>query len=354
MTKKRIGILTSGGDCPGLNCAIRAAVNHATLTYGYETVGIPYATRGLLERKASALAPDGANSFHGFDPLQCLGGTILGSINKGDTLARTREIAAGYEDLGLDATIAIGGDGSLTILRQLAIQGNWNLVAVPKTIDNDVALTQQSLGFDSAVNTVTEALERLSFTAASHDRAIVVEVMGRQSGHLALHAGIAGGADAILIPEIPYRFADLVRHIDNMRQQRQRRFAILVVAEGVADATDADETSSDRQGGISHYIARRLCDLSAGQIETRVTVLGHVQRGGLPSALDRIMAAMLGKAAVDFVARENYDCMASWQNGRPVCVPLEAVVRHSPISVDPDGDLVRTARALGTYIGEAA
>jgi ATP-dependent phosphofructokinase / diphosphate-dependent phosphofructokinase len=201
--KKRIGILTSGGDCPGLNCVIRAAVSHATLTFNWEVVGIPYATQGLLERQTVPLNIHGWD-LRGIDPLINMGGTILGSINKGDTLTAAPAILASYEALGLDALIAVGGDGSLKIIHELANMGNWNLVAIPKTIDNDVALTERAIGFDTAVNTVVDAINRLTFTAASHDRVMIVEVMGRTAGHLALHSGIAGGADVILIPEVPY------------------------------------------------------------------------------------------------------------------------------------------------------
>jgi ATP-dependent phosphofructokinase / diphosphate-dependent phosphofructokinase len=198
-TQKRLGILTSGGDCPGLNAVIRAVVSHATLAYDWQVLGIPYATQGLLERQVIPLQ---MHSFdlRGIDPLLSMGGTILGTINHGDTLARLDEILASYCALQLDALIGIGGDGSLAILSQLALQGNWQFIAIPKTIDNDIALTERAIGFDTAVNTITDALNRLTFTAASHDRVMVVEVMGREAGHLALHSGIAGGADVILIP----------------------------------------------------------------------------------------------------------------------------------------------------------
>jgi 6-phosphofructokinase 1 len=352
MGKKRIGILTSGGDCPGLNFAIRAVVSHATITYDYEVLGIPYATQGLLERKAIALPSYCLSYLHGIDPLLCIGGTILGSLSKGDTLDRAEEIIAGYFDLALDAVIAIGGDGSMAILRELAQRGNWNLVMIPKTIDNDVALTRQSLGFNSAVTTVTESLERLSFTAASHDRAIVVEVMGRSAGHLALNSGIAGGADAILIPEIPYSITNLSRHIDQLREEHERRFALIVASEGVKGAIDVPYASNDCAMGISQYIAEQVSQHTQGNMETRVTVLGHVQRGGLPSALDRIMGSALGKTAVDLVAQDCYDQMVAWREGEPIGVPLQSVVEQSPLSVNPHCELVQTARALGTYMGE--
>jgi len=355
MGKKRIGILTSGGDCPGLNCAIRSVLSHATLTYDYEVLGIPYATEGLRERKAISFPSYCVSYLHGIDPLLCVGGTILGSINKGDdeTLGSADEIIGGYKDLGLDALIAIGGDGSMAILRELARKGDWNLVVIPKTIDNDVALAHQSLGFNSAVSTVTEALERLSFTAASHDRALVVEVMGRTAGHLALNSGIAGGADVILIPEIPYSLASMARHIDRLREEQERRFAIIVVAEGVQNPIDvAMKTDENCAISVSQQIAQQISKYTKGHIDTRVTVLGHVQRGGLPCALDSIIGATLGKTAVDLVAQEKYDQMVAWRDGETVGIPLQEVVDQSPLLVDPNCNLVQTARALGTYVGE--
>jgi ATP-dependent phosphofructokinase / diphosphate-dependent phosphofructokinase len=194
---KQLGILTSGGDCPGLNAVIRAVVSHATLTYDWQVFGIPYATQGLLARQ---VIPLHVHSFdlRGIDPLLSMGGTILGTINKGNTLACIDEIVASYQALQLDALIGIGGDGSIAILSQLALHGNWQFIAIPKTIDNDVAFTERAIGFDTAVSTITDALNRLTFTAASHDRVMVVEVMGREAGHLALHAGIAGGADVVI------------------------------------------------------------------------------------------------------------------------------------------------------------
>lgn len=314
--RKRIGILTSGGDCPGLNAVIRAVVSHATLTYDWEVLGIPYATQGLLEGKVTALTMHGLD-LRGIDPLLSMGGTILGTINKGDTLAHAGEIIAGYQALELDALIGIGGDGSISILHNLARQGNWNFVAIPKTIDNDVALTERSVGFDTAVNTITDALNRLTFTAASHDRVMIVEVMGRKAGHLALQAGIAGGADVILIPEIPYSIEGICEHIAQLRDRCWRKFAIVVVAEGieaVKASSDCDESCHPTpKCGMGQYIADHITRCSTKKIETRVSVLGHIQRGGIPSALDRLVATAFGKTAVDLVAQGQYD---QWWLGR--------------------------------------
>lgn len=351
-TQKQLGILTSGGDCPGLNAVIRAVVAHAILSYNWQVFGIPYATEGLLERQLIPLCLHSFN-LRGIDPLLSMGGTILGTINKGNTLAHIDEITASYQELGLDALIGIGGDGSLTILSQLALHGNWNFIGIPKTIDNDVALTERSVGFDTAVNTVTEALNRLTFTAASHDRVMVVEVMGRDAGHLALQSGIAGGADAILIPEIPYSIEGVCRHLIEQRDRWQRRFAIIVVAEGIYPAYDSTHLPNDKPAcGRGQYIADCIAKYSAYPVDTRVSVLGHIQRGGIPTALDRLMAASFGKFAVDLIAQDQSHQMVAWQNGQATTVPLEQVCERSPSRVDPNDNLVQTARALGIYIGE--
>jgi ATP-dependent phosphofructokinase / diphosphate-dependent phosphofructokinase len=357
--QKRLGILTSGGDCPGLNAIIRAVVHHATLTYGWQVLGINYATVGLRERppKIVNLNVHGLD-IHGIDPLLSLGGTFLGTVNKGDPFDEA--IIAGYRELNLDALIGIGGDGSLKILHQLAQKGSWNLVAIPKTIDNDIALTERSVGFDTAVNTVTDALYRLTFTASSHDRVMIVEVMGRDAGHLALHAGIAGGADIILIPEIPYSIVSVCNKIAEQRDKWGRRFAIVVVAEGAKTEQGSvvvieginKERTLPRLGGIGHYIADQILRCSETiKPEIRVTVLGHVQRGGIPSALDRLLATAFGKAAVDLVAQEKYGQMVAWQNNQVVSVPLEEVLSQSSL-VNPNSFLIETAQALGIYVGE--
>ena len=350
--QKRLGILTSGGDCPGLNAVIRAVVSHATLTYNWQVLGIPYATRGLLERKT---IPLGIHSLdlRGIDPLLNMGGTILGSINKGDTLAHAEEIIAGYQALELDALIGIGGDGSLAILTQLQSLGNWQFVAIPKTIDNDVGQTERVVGFDTAVNTIVGALNPLTFTAASHDRVMIVEVMGRKAGHLALQSGIAGGADVILIPEIPYSIKAVCEHLAELRDRWGRRFGIIVVAEGAQIAVDSATYPSCEHPscGMGQYIADEIGYCTQHQIDIRVSVLGHIQRGGIPSALDRLMASAFGKAAVDLLADGRTAQMVAWKNGQVVAVPLAAVLACSPCLVDPNNFLVQTARSLNTYIG---
>ncbi|XGV97930.1 MAG: ATP-dependent 6-phosphofructokinase [Leptolyngbya sp. BL-A-14] len=350
--QKRLGILTSGGDCPGLNAVIRAVVSHATLTYDWQVFGIPYATQGLLERQTIPLH---VHSFdlRGIDPLLSMGGTILGTINKGNTLACMDDINASYQALKLDALIGIGGDGSIAILSQLALHGHWQFIAIPKTIDNDVALTERAIGFDTAINTITDALNCLTFTAASHDRVMVVEVMGREAGHLALHAGIAGGADVILIPEIPYTIKNACAHLRELRNRWQRRFAIVVVAEGIQPAQDANFLPNQKPScGRGQYIADCIAKVSSYPVDTRVSVLGHIQRGGIPSALDRLTAAAFGKTAVDLIATGQSNQMVAWQHGQVVAVPIQEVCHLNPCAVTPNSDLVQTARALGIYVGE--
>jgi ATP-dependent phosphofructokinase / diphosphate-dependent phosphofructokinase len=355
---KRIGILTSGGDCAGLNAAIRAVAHRAEGHYGWEVVGICRATQGLMSKPPDVMAL----TMPLTDSLLTAGGTILGTTNKGNPFAfpmadgtlcdRSVEIAQGYHELGLDAIIGIGGDGSLAILRRLAEIGNWNLVAIPKTIDNDLGLTERSIGFDTAVNIATEALDRLHFTAASHSRVMILEVMGRDAGHIAISAGIAGGADIILIPEVPYSIETICANIQ-ARQEKGQNFSVMVVAEAVRTETGEPVTSTDRSGqsrlgGIGNYLAERISSCSGA--ETRVTVLGHVQRGGIPSPLDRLIATAFGVAAVDLIADGKFDRMVAWQDRQVVSVPIEqAIAQYS--TVDPNGTLVRTARGMGICLG---
>jgi ATP-dependent phosphofructokinase / diphosphate-dependent phosphofructokinase len=356
---KRVGILTSGGDCAGLNAVIRAVVHRAIGTYNWDVIGIRQATQGLMVSPPQATQL----SIEKVDPLLIAGGTVLGTTNKGDPFAfpmpdgtlcdRSAEIVAGYHELQLDALVGIGGDGSMAILRQLAQQGGWNLVGIPKTIDNDVGITEHSIGFDTAVNIATEALDRLHFTAASHSRVMILEVMGRDAGHIAITAGIAGGADVILIPEIPYAIANVCNKISE-RQSQGKNYSLVIVSEAVK--TEDGQTISiakglgqNRLGGIGDYLAERISACSGA--ETRVTVLGHVQRGGTPSPLDRLVASAFGVAAVDLIAEEKYDHMVTWQNRQIVSVPIaDAIAQYQ--AVNPKGTLVKTARGLGIYLGD--
>lgn len=357
--RKRIGILTSGGDCAGLNAAIRAVTHCAVGVYGWEVLGIYQATQGLMTRppQAMRLEPNKVDS------LLMMGGTILGTTNKGNPFAfpmpdgslrdRSEEIIEGYHLLDLDALIGIGGDGSLAILRKIAQQGNINLIGIPKTIDNDVGITERSIGFDTAVNIATEAIDRLHFTAASHNRVMVVEVMGRDAGHIALNAGIAGGAHVILIPEITYKVENVCRYIKK-RQAQGLNYSIVVVSEAVC--TEAGETIEQtksfgecRLGGIGQYLTD--CIAKGTGAETRVTVLGHTQRGGIASPLDRILASSFGVAAVGLIAEAKYDHMVTWQQRQIISVPIAEAIQNYRI-VDPEDTLVKTARGLGICLGD--
>ena len=357
--QKRIGILTSGGDCAGLNAAIRGAVCRAVGTYGWKVLGIRQATMGLMNSPPDFIPLE----IEKVDELLIMGGTFLGTTNTGDPFAfpmpdgstrdRSSEIISGYHQLGLDCLIVIGGDGSMDIVRKIAQKGGMNLVAIPKTIDNDVGSTERSIGFDTAVNIATESLDRLHFTAASHNRVMILEVMGRDAGHIAISAGIAGGAHIILIPEIPYSLESICEKIRE-RQESGQNYSLVIVSEAVK--TEDGETIKNinrlgqtRYGGVGQYLADKICACSGA--ETRVTVLGHIQRGGTPSPLDRLTGSVFGVAAVDLIAEGKYDSMVSWQNRQVVSVPIpEAIGKYS--TVDPDGMLVKTARGLGICLGD--
>jgi ATP-dependent phosphofructokinase / diphosphate-dependent phosphofructokinase len=355
---KIIGILTSGGDCAGLNAAIRGAVSRAQ-GYGWRVLGIRQGTMGLLRRPVEydELGPEACDSA-----MLRLGGTILGTTNKGDPFAfpmpdgsrkdRSEEVIEAVRLLGIEALIGIGGDGSFAILRRLAQQGRIAMVGIPKTIDNDVADTENSIGYHTAVAVAAEALDRLQPTAASHDRVMILEVMGRDAGHIALAAGIAGGADVILIPEIPYRLEAVAGHIEKVRRGG-RNFALVVVAESVKNAGQAVQRQHSgggiTYGGIGNALGDAIAQLTGA--ETRVTILGHVQRGGQPTWEDRVLGSAFGVHAVDLIAAGRFDRMVAWQQRRVVDVPLAAVIER-PQEVDPDGPLVRTARGLGISMGD--
>src|SRR5688572_28645666 len=293
---KRIGILTSGGDCGGLNAAIRAVALRAHHGYGWTTVGLRSGTLGLLERPVEAVELDPARLDAA---LARQGGTFLGSTNRGDPFAfpmpeggkkdRSGEMIAGLKGLGLDGLIGIGGDGSLDILRRLLMPTGLAFIGVPKTIDNDVANTERAIGYSTAIAVATEALDRLQPTGASHDRVMVLEVMGRDAGHIAIAAAIAGGADVVLIPEIGWRLAHVTGRIAALRRNG-RRTALVVVAEAAGKSDDPQDRSDDAPSGhgMGDWLAQRL-KASTGA-EARATVLGHVQRGAAPTAEDRLLA----------------------------------------------------------------
>ena len=361
MTKnKRIGILTSGGDCAGLNAALRAVV-YAASAKGWEVLGIEDGTSGLLSHPLRYKTLTKAM----FDTsVMRLGGTILGTTNKGNPFRfpmpdgsvkdLSDDIIAGLKSLEVEALIGIGGDGSMDILRKLAQRGKFNLIGIPKTIDNDVGKTEVAIGFETAVYVATEALDRLQPTAASHDRVMVLEVMGRDAGNIALSAGISGGADVILIPEIPYSIDKVAEKIMAVREGEGRNFALVVVSEA-AKASDGGALKVEhvdgekRYGGIGHYLGDKIAAKTG--CETRVTVLGHVQRGAAPLHSDRLIAAAFGVHAVDLVAAGRFDRMVAWSNRKVIDVPIEDAIA-SYQAVDLNGTLVHTARALGICLGD--
>lgn len=358
---KRIGIMTTGGDCAGLNAVIRGAVHRAVGGYGYEVLGLRFGTLGLMADPPDAveLTPD---MFTG--ELLRMGGTMIGTTNKGNPFDfpmpdggradRSRDVYAGYRRLGLDALIAVGGDGSFRILDRLVREGGINAVGIPKTIDNDVGRTENAIGYITAVNVATEALDRLQTTAASHSRIMILEVMGRDVGHIALSAGIAGGADVILIPEIPYSLDTVARRVEDVRHRLGRDFALVIVAEGcrtqTGEAVTQGASDTTRYGGIGMYLADELGRRTGW--DTRCTVLGHVQRGGTPSTTDRVLGSAFGVHAVDLVAAGSFGRVVTWQN-RKVRDVLLSEVAQVVRAVDIEGDLVRTARGLGISFGDA-
>jgi 6-phosphofructokinase 1 len=364
----RVGIMTGGGDCPGLNAVIRAAVKVGVERHGFEVFGIEDAFSGLID--LDYRSPDGNRWLTPRDVRGILarGGTILGTSNRNDPFRFVVEDESGREietdvsdrvmenfaKVGLDAIISIGGDGSMAIAQRFAEKG-MPIVGVPKTIDNDLAATDQTFGFDTAVNIATEAIDRLRDTAESHDRVMLVEVMGRDAGFIALHAGLAGGADAILIPEIPYRVEPLARAIDQRCREGQKYF-IVVVSEG-AKPVGGEASVGERRAGAMPRLAgaaQRVAESLRGHIgkaDLRVVVLGHIQRGGTPSSHDRILATRYGCAAADLVAARDFGKMVALRQGEIVAVPIaDAIAR--PKRVDPKGGMVSSARALGTVFGD--
>ncbi len=358
MTKK-IGILTSGGDCAGLNAVIRAATHRAHLL-GWEIYGIEDGTAGLFDDppRARLLTPEMMDTN-----IMRMGGTILGTTNKGNPFDypmpdgtrkdRSEEIIAGFRKLGIDAVIGIGGDGSFAILRRFAQQGGINMVGVPKTIDNDLGETETSIGFDTAVSVATEALDRLQPTAASHDRVMILEVMGRDAGHIALTAGIAGGADVVLIPEIKYDLNKVAKKILDIKASG-RNFGLVVVSEAVktADGEAFQVTyhgGEKRYGGIGQYLAMKIAEMTG--FETRVTNLGHVQRGCPPTYNDRLIASAFGVRAVELINEGKFDRMVAWKNRQVVDVPIEQAIAAYK-AVDPSDSRVATARGLGIALGD--
>ncbi len=359
--KKKIGILTAGGDCPGLNSVIRAVTKKAILEYGWEIIGIEDGYEGLIHSRYRGL------TFNDVSGILTLGGTILGTSNtanpyryavqKNDKvyLKNLSQVAIeNIKRLGIDCLVCIGGDGTLSIAHRLYKDG-VPIIGVPKTIDNDIKETDITFGFDSAVTIATEAIDRLHTTAQSHHRIMIIEVMGRMAGWIALYAGVAGGGDIILIPEMPYNINVIAEKVRE-RNKRGKRFSIIVVAEGakpkggnlVIQRMAKDATMPVRFGGIGFVLGRELEKITG--IETRTVVIGHLQRGGSPTAFDRILATQLGTAAVDMTKKGNFGKMVGVKDNSFIQVPLQLVaegIKYVPLK----HRLIRVANSTGVSFG---
>jgi len=350
---RRIGVLTGGGDCPGLNAVIRAVTKSLLRQCGAEVIGIEDGFAGLMEPtpRVRALEWDAVSG------ILMQGGTILGTSNRANPLAAedsTVQTLAHARALGLDALVAIGGDGTMAIAHGLAQRG-LPVVGVPKTIDNDIVGCERSFGFDTAVATVTEALERIQTTGQSHSRVMIVETMGRYAGWIALEAGLAGAADVILLPEIDYS-VDAVAAVCRERETRQR-YTVICIGEGAKVSGGAmtvqrrlaDSPDPVRLGGVAHVLCDQLQPLLRSEV--RATVLGHVQRGGSPTPFDRVLATQFGNQAAQLVMEGRYNRMVTLDGGRLGCVAL-ADVAHQHRSVPLDHPLLQAARQIGVSLGE--
>ncbi len=359
---RRIGVLTGGGDCPGLNAVIRAVVKTALTQYGWEVFGIEDGFEGLIQ--PGKVRPLGLRDVWG---ILDRGGTILGTTNRANPFQYEVEVDGEVkvfdvsddvvrhaQVLALDAIVVIGGDGSLRITQEL-IEKGLRAVGVPKTIDNDLQCTEITFGFDTALNTAMDALDRLHTTAESHHRAIILEVMGREAGWIALEAGIAGDADVILIPEIPYRLDAIIEKLA-ARHRSGAKYSILIVAEGAHEAGKAPVYQQHREvggvkrlGGIGELLAEAIRERT--DIELRVTVLGHLQRGGSPTAFDRLLATRFGVMATSLIAQGKLGQMVALRGGRIISVPIADAIAKQKL-VPLESDVVQTALGLGVCLGD--
>jgi 6-phosphofructokinase 1 len=353
-----VGILTGGGDAPGLNAVLRAFTRNAVKNHGRSVVGVMDSFNGLLDtpRRLMPLTPLAVRG------LLHRGGTVIGTTNRGDPFGwrtpggkvdRSAELARAVADEGLEGLVVVGGDGTQAIAWRLMAERGIPVIGVPKTIDNDLGATDVTFGFQTAVDIATDALDRLHTTAESHERILVLEVMGRDAGHLALHAGLSGGADVLLLPEIPWE-AEYVAAAIAARRHIGRTYTLVVVAEGaLPGAPEADAAARKARlrkgGGAGAIVAAQL--EGAVDAEVRVCVLGHVQRGGTPTPADRLLATRMGVAAADLVAEGRWGEMVVLRGGSVQSVPLPEAIAVNR-GVDPEGELVRTARALGVSFGD--
>jgi 6-phosphofructokinase 1 len=357
MTRRTIAIMTGGGDAPGLNAVIRAVVKRGVSVNGWRVIGIKHSFDGLFTDPPGIvdLNRDRVRGILRF------GGTILGTTNTGNPFQygpdgddRSAETVERLRRIGCEGLIAIGGDGTQTICSRLSKERGLRVVGVPKTIDNDINATEQCFGFDTAMAYATDAVDRLHSTAESHDRVMVVEVMGRHAGWIALAAGIAGGADAVLIPEIAFTLEPVIAKI-HRRQEVHRGFSIVVVAEGAIPAggqafmEKTFNSGTLKLGGVGRWVAEQIARRTS--IETRYTVLGHLLRGGAPTAHDRLLASRFGNHAVELVEADHWGRMVAVVGGRITDVPIEEASRGFR-AVDPRGDMVSTARGMGIVFGD--
>ena len=366
MALKRVMVLTGGGDCPGLNAVIRGIVKRASQEKDWEVIGCIESFNGVLREPTEVVELDDKS----VEGILSQGGTILGTTNKGGpfawpvknadgswiTVDRSDEMLRKLQYMGVDAVINIGGDGSQRISLGLSKKG-LNIVGVPKTIDNDLSMTDYTFGFQTAVQICTEAIDKLKTTAASHNRVFIMEVMGRDAGWIALHSAIAGGADVCIIPEIPYDINKIKEKIDTCYNKR-RGSCIIVVAEG-AKAKDGQVVGTVtgevgyqhiKLGGIAETLAAEL--KSAGvEHDIRYTILGHLQRGGTPVAFDRVLASEFGVRAMEFVLEGRFGQMVAYHHPDVVGIPLEEAVREQNL-VGADNRLVHTAKGLGIAFGD--
>jgi 6-phosphofructokinase 1 len=359
---KRLGILTGGGDAPGLNAVIRAAVKTAYLEHRCEMVGIEDGYDGLVQPgRSMTLTLDSVRGIH------VRGGTILGTANRGNPFARKTErdgqvvvedishlVVEGFQRLELDGLIVVGGDGTLRIAHELFTKFGLPVIGVPKTIDNDLGGTDVTFGFDTALQTATDAFDKLHTTAESHHRVMVLELMGRDAGFITLHAGVAGDADAILIPEIPFDINVVCDKI-KAREAAKRKFSLVAVSEGARPKGGeqsfwkaGDAVYTPRLGGIGHRVGEMIEQITGK--ETRVTVLGHVQRGGRPSPFDRWLATRFGAGAVRLAASAGWGRMVGLHGQKIKDVTMAEAIAVAK-RVDPEGEPVRTARGLGIVFG---
>lgn len=358
----RIAVLTGGGDCPGLNAVIRA-VTRSVVGKGGEVFGFRDGFKGLVENRYIPLNYDSVSG------ILNRGGTILGTTNRDNPFKfkqlidgkvvfvdMTETLLSNYRSLNLNCLIVIGGDGSMKLANELSNRTGIKIIGVPKTIDNDIVGTEMTFGFSSAVEVATEALDRLHTTAESHHRVMVLEVMGRDAGWIALHGGIAGGTDVILIPEIPYSIESIKSKIET-RIQRGKRFSLITVAEGVKtlsgeqvikEGIPKDIFDIPRLGGISNWLARVLEEYIG--VETRSTILGYLQRGGSPNSFDRVFATQLGAKAADMVFQGEYDEMVAFKDNKIVSLPIKEV--RGIRLVTPEDPLIKTCRDIGISLGD--